>query len=68
LTNANLTKAVFTECDLAGAVFDNTNAEQADFSSAWHFTIDPEHNKIRKAKFSTAGLAGLLHKYQLTIV
>lgn len=66
-TNADLTKAAFTECDLAGAVFDNTNIEQADFRSSFHYIINPEVNKIRKAKFSTVGLAGLLHKYQLII-
>ncbi|WP_419802798.1 hypothetical protein [Mucilaginibacter sp.] len=41
---------------------------EADFSSAYNFSIDPENNRIKKAKFSVAGLPGLLEKFGLKIV
>ena len=42
--------------------------EKADFSTAYNYVIDPELNTIRKAKFSIAGITGLLHKYDIDIV
>ncbi len=64
---AQLGAAVFENCDLLGAMFDRTNLEKADLSSARNFSIDPEKNRLRKAKFSPQGLAGLLEKYDLVI-
>jgi hypothetical protein len=32
-----------------------------------HYCIDPESNKIKKARFSMYGLAGLLSKYNIVI-
>jgi fluoroquinolone resistance protein len=66
-TEADLTDAVFDNCDLAMATFDNTILEKADFLSAYNFSIDPEKNRMKKAKFPASGLAGLLDKYQLVI-
>lgn len=63
----NLTKAVFDHCDLSGALFDQSILEQADFRTAHNFTIDPENNRMKKARFSEAGLAGLLQKYNILI-
>lgn len=63
----DLTNAVFKDCDLYKAVFDNTKLEGADFRTAVRFAIDPEANKIKKAKFSTHNIAGLLLKYNITI-
>jgi fluoroquinolone resistance protein len=63
----DLTGAVFKDCDLSEAAFINSNLDTADFSTARHFSIDPTVNKMKKAKFSYRGLAGLLHKYQLNI-
>ncbi len=62
-----LQNAVFEQCDLSGAVFENTNLIQADFSTAMHYSIDPENNKIKKARFSVHGLSGLLGKYNIVI-
>jgi uncharacterized protein YjbI with pentapeptide repeats len=64
---ADLTNAHFINCDLERAVFDNTNLEGADFRSALNFSIDPEKNKLKKARFSSSGLRGLLEKYNLSI-
>ena len=64
---ADLTNAVFDECDLSGALFEKTTLEGADFRTAYHFSIDPELNRIAKAKFSSQNIAGLLHKYNIRI-
>jgi uncharacterized protein YjbI with pentapeptide repeats len=66
-TEADLSGADFADCDLLQATFDNTILEKADLRTAVNFSIDPERNKLKKAKFTTAGLAGLLDKYNLLI-
>jgi uncharacterized protein YjbI with pentapeptide repeats len=63
----DLTEAVFDGCDLSGAVFDNTLLEKADFRNAHGYLINPETNRIKKAKFKVSGLAGLLQQHQLHI-
>lgn len=66
-TEADLTGATFSDCDLAGAMFENTNLEKADLRTASNFSIDPETNRIKKAKFSLAGLKGLVDKYDIEV-
>lgn len=66
-SEANLTASIFSECDLTDAVFDNTILEKADFRTASHYSINPEVNKLKKAKFSKCNLEGLLYKHQLDI-
>ena len=66
-TQCDLSKAVFDKCDLEGAVFDRTILEKADFRSAENYRIDPENNRIKKAKFSVLGLEGLLGIYDIDI-
>jgi uncharacterized protein YjbI with pentapeptide repeats len=66
-TEADLEEAGFAGADLRGAVFDQTNLEKADFRGAIGFVIDPERNRLKKAKFDFAGLPGLLEKYDLSI-
>jgi fluoroquinolone resistance protein len=66
-TEADLTSSVFEKCDLTGALFDNTVLEKTDFRTSVNYSIDPEKNKIRKAKFSISGIAGLLDKYDIEI-
>jgi uncharacterized protein YjbI with pentapeptide repeats len=66
-TNANLSHAVFANCDLAGAVFHDTQLTGADFTTATNFSLDPEANNLRGARFALAGLPGLLDKYNLLI-
>jgi uncharacterized protein YjbI with pentapeptide repeats len=58
---------MFDNCDLTGAVFDHTNIEKADFRTSYNYTIDPEINRIKKAKFSILGVSGLLDKYDIDI-
>jgi uncharacterized protein YjbI with pentapeptide repeats len=63
----DLTNGVFDNCDLSGALFDHTNLEKADFRTAFNYSVDPENNRIKKAKFSLPGVTGLLHKYDIEI-
>ena len=62
-TEANFSEALFEECDLAGALFDRTNLEKADFRNAYNYRISPTINRLKKAKFSQDGLAGLLSDF-----
>lgn len=66
-SEADLTAAIFENCDLQGATFDKTILERADFRTARNFSIDPEANSIRKAKFTLEGVTGLLNKYSIDI-
>lgn len=66
-TECDLTDSLFYSCDLTRATFDGTIIEKADFRTSFNFSIDPEINKIKKAKFSLTEIAGLLEKYNLTI-
>lgn len=66
-TEADLSNACFDNCDLSGAIFEQTNLEKADFRTAYHYSIHPEVNKIKKAKFSMVGIIGLLEKYDIEV-
>jgi hypothetical protein len=50
-----------------GAIFENTNLEKCDFRSAYNYVIDPQNNKIKKAKFSKEGAIGLLRAFDIVI-
>jgi fluoroquinolone resistance protein len=64
-TDADMSDSVFEGCDLEGAEFKNTLLERADFTTAFNYSIDPEKNRIRKARFSLSGITGLLDKYDI---
>jgi len=66
-TEADLSLAIFNNCDMLGATFIDTILEKADFRTAYNYAIDPEQNRIKKAKFSMSGVSGLLLKYDLEI-
>lgn len=63
----DLSESVFDECDFSQALFERTILEKADFRTSYHYIINPETNKIKKAKFAQSGIAGLLHGYNITI-
>jgi len=63
----DLTNSDFDSCDLLKAAFENTILEKADFRTSYNYSIDPEVNKIKKAKFSLPGAVGLLDKYDISI-
>lgn len=66
-TGSDLTGSVFIECDLSRAFFNRTILEKADLKSAYNFSIDPESNRLKKARFSLHGLEGLLDKYGIIV-
>ncbi len=66
-TEAELTGSVFSNCDLTGAIFELSILEKIDFSTAFNYSINPELNRIKKAKFSKEGVLGLLGKYDIYI-
>jgi uncharacterized protein YjbI with pentapeptide repeats len=66
-TDCDLSEAVFERCDLERTQFINTNLEKADLRGSWNYSIDPEVNRIKKAKFSLPGITGLLDKYDIMI-
>lgn len=66
-TKTFLSGACFDHCDLSGAVFSQANLEKADFRSAYGFSIDPDQNRMKGARFSLDGLPGLLDRYKLKI-
>lgn len=66
-TEADLTSSIFENCDLYRTIFYSTNLEKADFRSSFNYSLDPERNRIKKAKFSRLGIAGLLDKYTIEI-
>lgn len=63
----DLSEASFINCDLYQTLFNRTNLTKADFRTAYNYAIDLELNNAKKAKFSSAGLSGLLAKYDLVI-
>jgi fluoroquinolone resistance protein len=65
---ANLSGSLFDETDLAGAIFNETDLTSANLVTAYNYTIDPELNVIKKASFASAGLHGLLARYNIKIV
>ncbi len=65
--NSDITDVIFDNCDLHKSVFIDTIANKTDFSTSYNYTIDPETNKLKKAKFSLAGLKGLLSKYDIVV-
>ncbi len=66
-TQADLTASDFQGSDLSGAIFDRTITEKVDFRNALHYSIDPERNRVRGARFDMDGLPGLLVKYGIKV-
>lgn len=64
---ADLSNAIFDNCDLSAAVFEDSILEGADLRTAYGFAIDPSLNRIKKARFSTQNVAGLLGKYGIRV-
>jgi uncharacterized protein YjbI with pentapeptide repeats len=67
-TGCDLTQVILEDCDLTRATFESSILEKADFSTANNYSIDPERNKLKGAKFSREGVEGLLDKYDIRIV
>ena len=63
----SLSQAIFDRSDLSRAVFSKTKLEKADLRTANNYSIDPSANIVRKARFSTNGVAGLLDSFGICI-
>ena len=63
----NLSNSIFENCNLENAIFNDTQLSAVDFTSAYNYKIDPEFNPMKKAKFSSQGISGLLEKYDIKI-
>ena len=66
-SEADLSGSVFDTCDMLRAIFDFTNLEKADFYSSFNYSINPEKNKLKRARFSKTEVIGLLDNYDLKI-
>ncbi|RZL27797.1 MAG: pentapeptide repeat-containing protein [Pedobacter sp.] len=66
-TEADLTETKFVNCDFDRAIFMQSTLNGANFISSFNYTIDPERNSMRKAKFAASGLAGLLTNYGIIV-
>jgi fluoroquinolone resistance protein len=47
--------------------FDELTFENDDFANSINYSIDPEINRLKGARFSLSGVIGLLDKYNITI-
>lgn len=63
-----LNGAIFENTDLSGTIFHQCDLSQADFSTSSRYNIDPQTNKIKKAKFSLPEAIGLLQGFDILIV
>ena len=63
----DLNTCLFDKCNFSGAIFDHTNLEGADLRTSFNYSINPQSNKIKKAKFSLQGVTGLLDKFDIEI-
>jgi uncharacterized protein YjbI with pentapeptide repeats len=66
-SETELSASIFVNWDCLNAKFERTNLEKCDFRTAFNFSINPNTNKIKKAKFSTNNIAGLLHQFDVEI-
>lgn len=62
-----LTGTAFRHCNLELTRFDDNDLSQVDFSTSYNLQINPDTNKLKKARFSLHNLPGLLTKYDLVI-
>jgi len=63
----DLNGSIFYDCDLLGTLFENSNLEKCDFYTSYNYQFNPDINRLKKAKFSVRGVAGLLSKYDISI-
>lgn len=67
LSGANLSSLVLAGCDLLNAKIEHCDLSHADFRKAVNYTLDPDMNTMKKARFSLPEVTGLLAKYNIEI-
>lgn len=55
------------DCDMLNVIFGKTNLEKASLIGSFNYSIDPEANNIKGARFSRDAVFGLLDKYKIVI-
>lgn len=66
-TECNLTQANFKDTELAGAKFSTTDLTQANFVGATNYYINPQINKVKKAKFKLPEALVFLQSLEIII-
>jgi uncharacterized protein YjbI with pentapeptide repeats len=66
-SEADLSKCVIRNCNFSEAIFMHTDLSGVDFTTNERFLIDPNLNKVKKAKFASHALHGLLYLYDIII-
>ena len=65
--DCDLKEAKINNCNILGAIFENTNLYKTDFRSSYNLMIDIERNNIKKAKFNFGHTTGLLAKWDIEL-
>ena len=66
-TNSNLSGADFAGSNLEGSMFHNTDLRKANFQGAINYSINPQTNKLQKAKFLKPEVMSLLNYFEIII-
>ncbi len=66
-SGADISGISMTACDLGNAIFERTNMQGTDLRNSFNFSISPEDNQIKGARFSSDQVLRLLDKYQVRI-
>lgn len=66
-SGSDLSGSSFAECDLLNARFEQSVLDKCDFRGAFNYRIDPELNRMKKARFSLEEVPGLLSRYDIVI-
>jgi uncharacterized protein YjbI with pentapeptide repeats len=62
-----MTDSKFSNSDLRGAVFENTNPDKADFLTSSGYTPDQGRNRLNRTKFSRSSLPVLLNRFDILV-
>lgn len=63
-----LMESDFSQSTLAGSVFNTCDLTKANFTGARSYSINPQNNKVKKARFSMPEALGLLEHLDIVIV
>ena len=63
----NLAGADFNACNLEGSLFEQCDLSEADFRNAEKYSINPDQNKLKGAKFSLPEVLSFLAPLDIII-
>jgi fluoroquinolone resistance protein len=66
-TMTDLSRSSIEHCDLTDSIFSGTNLSGMDLTTIYNFSINPTLNNIKKARFSSNSLSGLLSAFDIII-